>query len=84
MATNTIIRKRTLEWIILGIVLLYTAVIITLTVYLVKCKKNTNYNCNNEKQTCSKINQNEYTLEICCPKGKTPFIDSYGLKTQCN
>ena len=84
MTTNIMIKKRALEWTIFGIVLVFSAVVIVLTIYLVQCQKSRNSNC--EKcPVYSKIydTKTDRTLEICCQDGKTPKILGYDNITQC-
>lgn len=83
MTTNTIIKKRTLEWVILSILIVFAIVVIVLVIYLMKCHKAQKDGCD-ACEICSSVydNQNK-TYSQCCRNGKNPNIDVHNQTTSC-
>lgn len=71
---NTILKKRTLEYVILVILVAFLIVIITMTILLVRCQKQQHQersgNGCDDCETCASSG----TAQICCPSGQIPYI----------
>lgn len=80
---NTIIKKRTLEWVILGILLLFFITVLVLVIFLNRCHKKQKTGCK-DCQICSDYyDESNNKVQQCCPPGKSPLINKDQKTAQC-